>query len=82
MLVFAAGCGGGGGDAAAPTATQLSPNPTVASAGSATVSGFTPSSATPGAVVTINGTGLATVTSASVGGVLASFRIVSDTTPR
>ena len=80
MLALAAGCGGGGGDAAAPTATQLSPNPTVAGGGSATVTGFTPSSATPGAVVTITGTGLATVTSASVGGVSASFRIVSDTT--
>ena len=80
LLAFAVGCGGGGGDAAAPTATQLSPNPTVSAGGSATVTGFSPSSASPGAVVTITGTGLATVTSASVGGVSASFRIVSDTT--
>src|SRR4030095_8589713 len=78
MLALAAGCGGGGGDAAAPTATHLSPNPP-GGGGSATVTGFTPSSATPGAVVTISGTGLATVTSARVGGGSASFRIVSDT---
>ena len=80
LVALTVGCGGGGGDSAAPTATQLSPNPAVSAGGSATVTGFSPPSASPGAVVTVTGAGLATVKSASVGSVPATFRIVSDTT--
>jgi hypothetical protein len=69
--VLLAACGGGGSNTAAPAAASVA---TVA----ADVSGFTPPAGAVGSVITINGTGLAGVTAVRVGGVDASFRVLSD----
>jgi hypothetical protein len=73
----------GGGDSAAPTsAAQASNAPASAPAPSTppfTISGFAPAAAVSGSIVNVTGTLLSAVTSVKVGGVEATFRVVSDT---
>ncbi len=71
----------GGGDSAAPTtATSLSGAPTPGAATPAVaITGFTPTAAVPGGIVTVTGTALTAVTSVKVGSLDATFRVLSDT---
>ncbi len=70
-----AACGGGGDSGGSSSAAQLTPGP----ADALEITGFAPAAGAPGSTITVNGTSLAAVTSAKVGGVDASFRANSDT---
>ena len=70
-----AACGGGGDSGGSSSAAQLTPGP----ADALEITGFAPAAGAPGSTITINGTSLAAVTSAKVGGIDASFRANSDT---
>ena len=69
----------GGGDGAAPAQAGNVPT-TAASTPSIAITGFTPASTVPGGIVTVTGSALSAVTSVKVGGIDATFRLLSDTT--
>jgi hypothetical protein len=65
LSVALAACGGGGGSDAAVAPVSAS--------------SMAPSTAAPGVTVTVSGAGLSRVTSVAVGGIAATFKLVSDT---
>ncbi len=69
----------GGGDSAAPAQAGNVPT-AAASTPSIAITGFTPASTVPGGIVTVTGSALSAVTSVKVGGIDATFRLLSDTT--
>jgi hypothetical protein len=72
------GACGGGDSSPAPPATQLAaPSSPVSGAA---IAGFAPTAGSPGSTVTVSGSALSSVTAARLGGVDASFRVLSDTT--
>ena len=67
LIVLAACGGGGGGDSSTPTSATPS----------LSISSITPTTGPIGSTVSVNGTGMSTVTGTKVGGVSAAFAIVS-----
>jgi len=78
LSVLLVACGGGGGDGPPPTTAQSVAASASPAAASAAISGFSPASGAPGSTITVNGSGLNSVTSARLGGINAVFRAMSD----